>query len=259
MVQNPIYNDIKKATVAIVLFHPERMPECPFTIIGSGFCVHEKGLIVTCEHVFKSFFNQEDHQKAMNKKDGEISGLRGSVPTVIFFGTEPMGKEILVFSVPVTDAVAVKGYDLALLKVPVHKEFSKGYPILKIAEYSELHETMEIGTCGFPLGNILQQQLGTITSSFTKGMISSIIPAPHIQKEYLKGFQLDLTATNGNSGGPVFSLSNGHVLGVLQGGAVHPDDGRPVQGITKAEPIYPLLENNLFERLLNGIKLPKTA
>jgi S1-C subfamily serine protease len=107
---------------------------------------------------------------------------------------------------------------------------------------------MEVGTCGFPLGNLLQEQLGTVTSSFTKGIISSIISAPGALCKDVKGFQLDLTATNGNSGGPVFSLQTGEVLGVLQGGARHPD-GYMVQGITKAEPIYPLLQNDPIERL----------
>ena len=53
----------------------------------------------------------------------------------------------------------------------------------------------------------LHDQIGTVTSSFTKGMISSIIPAHGVAREHVRGFQLDLTATNGNSGGPVFSLA----------------------------------------------------
>ena len=108
---------------------------------------------------------------------------------------------------------------------------------------------MEIATCGFPLGDVLQDQLGTITSSFTKGMISSIIPAQGVSLQHLRGFQLDLTATNGNSGGPVFSLNTGKVFGVLQSGAVHPETGHDVQGLTRAEPIYPLFADDVLERL----------
>ena len=77
----------------------------------------------------------------------------------------------------------------------------------------------------FPLGSVLQEQLGTITSSFTKGMISSIIRAQGIAREHLRGFQLDLTATNGNSDGPVFCLATGHVFGALQSGPLHPQTG----------------------------------
>jgi len=78
------------------------------------------------------------------------------------------------------------------------------------------------GRVGF-VGRVRDDQLGTVTSSFTKGMISSIIPAQGVSLQHLRGFQLDLTAANGNSGGPVFSLQTGKVFGVLQGGAVHPD------------------------------------
>src|SRR6266853_5715251 len=142
------------------------------------------------------------------------------------------------------------GFDLAVLKLSTHPAFPEGYPTLPVADYSELHEMMEVATCGFPLGSVLQEQLGTITSSFTKGMISSIIPAQGIAREHLRGFQLDLTATNGNSGGPVFCLATGHVFGTLQGGALHPQTGHVVQGLAKAEPAYPLFDSGLIDKLL---------
>lgn len=124
--------------------------------------------------------------------------------------------------------------------------------------FAGLHEMMEIGTCGFPLGNVLQEQIGTVTSSFAKGMVSSIIPAANVACEHLRGFQLDLMATNGNSGGPVFSLTTGRVFAVLQGGVMHPG-GYPVQGLTKAEPIYPIFSNDLIGRLLKDSEPPTVA
>jgi hypothetical protein len=87
-------------------------------------------------------------------------------------------------------------------------------------------------------------------------MISSIIPIHGVPRDHLTGFQLDLTATNGNSGGPVFSVPSGKVFGVLQRGVQHPESGDIVQGITKAEPVYPVFENGLIERLLKGLGIP---
>jgi hypothetical protein len=87
-------------------------------------------------------------------------------------------------------------------------------------------------------------------------MISSIIPAPGIAREHVRGFQLDLTATNGNSGGPVFSLATGRVFGVLQGGVIHPKSSHIVQGLTKAEPIYPLFDTDLVDRLARDLPVP---
>lgn len=258
MSSKSIYESIKKATVAIAIAHPETLPKKPFTIIGSGFCIHKDGVIVTCEHVFKTFTHPESYQRcleAINEgKDSIISDLKGIVPHAIFF-SHSQGHEIFMNPVPIMNAVAKTDFDLAAFKLQKHSSYSQGYPTLEIAEYGELYETMEVGTCGYPLGNFLQEQVGTVTSSFTKGMISSIIPAPNIAREQVRRFQLDLTATNGNSGGPVYSLATGKVFGVLQGGVVHPDTKQSVQGLSVAEPIYPLLENGLINRLAASVPM----
>lgn len=254
----PIYDAVKKATVAIVVSLSDRIPQRPFAIVGSGFCIHPAGVVVTCEHVFKAFVDPESHQRmmqAVREDDGQLFPMQMMVPYAVFYGGVH-GTEIHMHPVPIVNAVTVKDFDLAALKLHKHPAFSQGYPTLPIADYSELHEMMEVATCGFPLGEALQDQIGTITSSFTKGMISSIIPAPGIAREHLRGFQLDLTATNGNSGGPVFTLATGRVFGVLQRAVVHPENGSIVQGLTKAEPIYPLFDTGLVDRLARGLQVP---
>jgi S1-C subfamily serine protease len=105
-----------------------------------------------------------------------------------------------------------------MLRVLPHTAFPSGYPALESEDYEAVTEGDEVGTCGFPLGNYLHEQLGTVTSSFTTGVISSIISSPGVGKEVVKGLQLGLTATHGNSGGPMFSLASGKVFGVLQRG-----------------------------------------
>jgi S1-C subfamily serine protease len=246
-----VYDAVKKATVAIVLEHPERVPAKPFTIVGSGFCIDPRGIVVTCEHVFRPFVDPDAYKKLMEAvSDGRPAAsfeAQAFRPTAVFH-SHVEGTRVYMPLVAVDNVVTKTNFDLAALKLHSHAAFKTGFPSLPIAPYEDIHEMMEVGTCGFPLGNVLQEQLGTVTSSFTKGIISSIIPAPGARCEDVKGFQLDLTATNGNSGGPVFSLQTGEILGVLQGGAMHPH-GYAVQGITKAEPIYPLLQNDLIERL----------
>jgi Trypsin-like peptidase domain len=241
-----IYETIKRATVAIVATHPDTLPARPFTIVGSGFCIHPEGIVVTCEHVFKPFVDPDGYQRVMQEKEPiEVKSIR---PHAVFhYGV--VGTEVHMILVPIVYATTKTNFDLAVLKLHPHVALAHKFPTLEIADYSEVHEMMEVGTCGYPLGDILQQQIGTVTSSFTKGMISSIIPAPGAAREQVRGFQLDLTATNGNSGGPVFSLATGKVIGVLQSGVMHPG-GHPVQGLTKAEPIYPIFENDLIERML---------
>jgi S1-C subfamily serine protease len=246
-----IFDRVKKATVAIVIAHPEKLPKKPFTIVGSGFCIHPQGIVVTCEHVFKSFVDPEAYKKVMAAA-GEVSAepmeVKSIVPHAVFH-SHIDGTQVHMIPVPIVNAITKTNFDLAAFKLHPHKALAGNFPTLPIADYAEIHEMMEIGLCGYPLGNVLQEQLGTATSSFTKGVISSIIPAPGIACEHLRGFQLNLTATNGNSGGPVFSLATGHVFGVLQRGLSHPG-GYLVQGLTKAEPIYPILEHNSVDRLL---------
>jgi len=245
-----IYEAVKKATVAIVASHPQTFPQRPFTTYGSGFCIHAEGVVVTCAHVFKAFMDDPNQVRAIQSSgsDAPKTGMM-TVPHVIFLGGVE-GTDVVMHAVSITDAVLVTGFDIALLRFSRHPPFQQGYPTLQVAEYNELHEMMEVATCGFPLGDSMHAQLGTVTSSFTKGMISSIIPAAGVARKHLKGFQLDLTATNGNSGGPVFSTATGHVIGILQGGAIHPETNQVVQGIAKAETIYPIFDDDLINKLL---------
>ena len=241
MTLSSIYEAVKRATVAIVAVHTDRLPQRPFDIVGSGFCIHADGVIVTCKHVFEAFV------PPVPGGSGPVHAR--AIPQAVFYGGV-QGTQIHMHAVSIIGAGIENGFDLAVLKLSSHPAFPEGYPALAVADYSELHEMMDVATCGFPLGSVLQEQLGTITSSFTKGMISSIIPAQGIAREYLRGFQLDLTATNGNSGGPVFSLATGHVFGTLQGGALNPQTGHVVQGLAKAEPLYPLFDSGLIDKLL---------
>jgi S1-C subfamily serine protease len=250
-----IYDAVKKATVAIVAEIPGNIPQRPFTIFGSGFCIRPEGVVITCEHVFKAFVEPESYQRLMQlngRNDAQSVSVKSIVPHAMFY-SGVNGSEIRMDAVSIATGVAMKDFDLAALKLHTHPAFPQGYPTLPIADYSEIHEMMEVATCGFPLGEALHDQIGTVTSSFTKGMISSIIPAQGIALRHLRGFQLDLTATNGSSGGPVFSLATGRVFGVLQGGVIHPENGQIVQGLTKAEPIYPLFDTDLLDRLAHGI------
>lgn len=60
-----IYDTVKRATVAIVAAQPQTLPAKPFTIVGSGFCIHPEGVVVTCEHVFKTFVDPDGYKRVM--------------------------------------------------------------------------------------------------------------------------------------------------------------------------------------------------
>lgn len=248
---------IKRATVAIALF-PDEPPvdkhETPFTIVGTGFCIDSAGIIVTCEHVLSAFTPDIRQAIAALPKDNGRPGilplkdLRILVPHVLFFLPSDSGEELPVLPVRVANAVAKLEYDLGAIRIGPHAAYPGGYPRLSIEPFEKIHEGMELATCGFPLGNALQKQLGTMSSSFTRGILSSIAPAAGAKEEFVKAFQLDITATFGNSGGPVFSWASGAVLGVLQGGPVQ-RTGEPLPGLARAKPIYRILRDGTIARL----------
>ena len=158
-------------------------------------------------------------------------------PFAVFYDTQTLASEGQILAIPCQfqNVVAKTDFDLAMVRVVRHQAFKAGFPHVELQECEPVSEGDEIATCGFPLGNMLHDSLGTVTSSFTQGLVSSIIPAPGAPKEYLKGFQLDLTAAPGNSGGPVFSMEYGKVFGVLSVGL-----GESLKTLVKAEQVYPI-------------------
>jgi S1-C subfamily serine protease len=255
-----LFKRVKRATVALGVMDPTSKA-APFQILGTGFCIDATGIVITCRHVLDAFMSkpimqqiQEMAQEEHNQDEdvlvtGPLSEFRVIRPYAIFYDTESSRENMYAFPVPVEHAMAKTDFDLGMVRVPLHVRYKPaGYPTLEIEDYENVEEGDEIALCGFPLGTFLQQQLGTITSSFSKGIVSSIIPAPGIAVEYVKGFQLNIAATHGNSGGPVFSLTSGKVFGVLTEGL--PDrDGLIVPGIVKAEPVYPVLEHDSVKRM----------
>jgi S1-C subfamily serine protease len=248
---------IKRATVAIALV-PDQPPaddrETPFTIVGTGFCIDPDGIVITCEHVLRAFAPgiRQAIAALPNEKAAPglrpLKGLSMLVPHVLFFVAGQSEEELLVLPVPVSNAVAKLEYDLGAIRVQRHAALPSGYPALAVEPFEDIYEGMDLATCGFPLGNDLQHQLGTMTSSFTRGILSSVAPAANSRVDLVTGFQLDITATFGNSGGPVFSWSSGRVLGVLQGGPTL-QSGKPLPGLARAEPIYRILRDGTLDRL----------
>jgi len=249
-----IYDNIKKATVAVAALNKKEAKE-PFTIFGSGFCIDSIGIVITCRHVVEAMMSKSiEKQIAESPAKGPPDQIRPLVPVTvitphaIFYDTTSSKYDIIAIPARVRNVIAKIDYDLAALYLQPHTSMSKGYPYIECEDFEDIGEGDDIGVCGFPLGNYLYEQLGTVTSSFTRGILSSIIPGPNVSLEYLKGFQLNVTATHGNSGGPVFALNSGKVFGVLTYGVTHPS-GDLLQGLVKAEPVYPVYNDEFIERL----------
>jgi hypothetical protein len=248
-----IYSKVKDATVALAVLK-EGDPQRPFEIVGSGFCVDLSGIVITCAHVLSAFMTKPIHQqiaeisdKEKHKEEQRVCPVSLVRPHAVFYRVASPEK-LHAFPSMVDHIMAKTDFDLGMVRLLPHTAFPDGYPYLEIEDYTEISEGNEVVTCGFPLGAYLHDQLGTVTSSFTRGIISSIIPAQGVAVEYLEGFQLNLTAAYGNSGGPVVSLSSGNVLGVLQGGVLD-YQGKILPGLSRAEPVYPVLSHDALSRI----------
>lgn len=245
MGQKEVFKKVKRATVAMAMVDFNNSTK-PFEIIGSGFCIDSSGVVATCRHVLSAFMSKpidqqikEGQAKEENKgKDKQILGPFNLIrPFAIFFDTECSSSKLFALPTVVDMVIAATDKDIGIVRVLKHKYFDKGYPFLEIENYEDINEGDDVAICGFPLGTYLKERLGTVTSSFAKGIISSVIPSPGVSVDILQGFQVNITATHGNSGGPVFSLASGKVFGVLSEGLPDPS-GKLIDGIAKAVPIY---------------------
>lgn len=255
-----IFQRVKRATVAIAMLQKEPVnmqTEVPYEIIGSGFCIDPSGIVITCRHVIDAFMSKSIEDQISDAKSDPsvskkeiipISPGKVVIPYALFYDTTVSKGQIVVSAVGGGNMIALEDYDIAVMYLGPRAGGKKEYPFLRVEDYSKIQEGKDIGICGFPLGNFLFKQLGTLTSSFTRGIVSSIIPSPDVSQEQLKGFQLNATATHGNSGGPVFSIDSGKVFGILSEGSVSPN-GNTLPGIVKAEPIYPAMETKVIDRV----------
>lgn len=110
--------------------------------------------------------------------------------------------------------------DLALLRFE-----GAAAPALQLASAEAIREGLQIAFMGFPIGNALG--FAPVTH---RGMISSIVPIAQpqagaqglneasirrLREGSFEVLQLDGTAYPGNSGGPVFDVDTGQVVGVI--------------------------------------------
>jgi S1-C subfamily serine protease len=241
------FASIKAATVAIAKV--DKIKPHIFEIVGSGVCIDPAGIVLTCEHVISAFMTVPipEQFKGKGKSSEPERGLIPPmiIPHAIFYKVDARGR-LIAFPCRVDQVLASTKQDVGLIRVLPHTALPEGYPAAQVEDYAEIHEGLEVGTCGFPLGNLLKEQIGAATSSFTFGRISTISPFEGVEKARVQMFQLDITATHGNSGGPVFNQSSQKVIGVLQGGIVHPS-GHLQPGLVRCEPAYGFVDDSVIE------------
>jgi len=188
---------VKPSVVVVGTHQRTRSPQ--FVMRGTGFAVGDGRLVATNAHVV---------QQAVDEGAGErlviVAHSGGS-------GAQPR---------PATVVEVDKAHDLALLRID-----GQALPALSLHEAEPVREGQSVAFTGFPIGGALG--LSPVTH---RGIISAITPivlpganarqlnarvVQQIREGSFDIYQLDATAYPGNSGGPLYEVSRGEVIGII--------------------------------------------
>ena len=178
-------SDIETRVVAICSGKPDTK-----NILGSGFIITKKGMVITADHVIF------DEQKNRVHRD--------------LFCSWPTYPEPLWFRLSINERFnqGEKERDIALLQITPDNRV-KSFPFLEIGGDFEIGDPVLV--TGFPLvfDKIYHWPL------FRRGIIAST----RYQHRNSRVIVLDLPAVDGYSGSPVFNMRNRKVVGIIMGGS----------------------------------------
>lgn len=144
--------------------------------LGAGFSIDDNGDILTANHV-----------------------ITGATETAIILNNGTL--------IPVSKASSIPDLDVAILYV------NSSVPSVKLQDGISSQIGMSIAFTGFPLSTSIEG--GNIPVKTTvKGSISAVIPFTYNNLP-APVYILGAAANKGNSGGPVFSLKTGEVVGII--------------------------------------------
>jgi S1-C subfamily serine protease len=204
-----IVADIQHAVFAVMRTRPEPQGGFRHWVLGSGFFVSSK-IFLTCAHVLM--------HPANSHIDGDrydLISIAGSIRVVWSIQNAIVGNNVHIF----------QNADLALLSVDGNQE----RPYLPL-EYGDIPVGAEIGVAGYPIPQlqVINGQLdltgliyrvakdvltATYTANFNTNTGATLTNIPVIEVNFL--------FVPGNSGGPIFSATNGRVIGYVQGFRTH--------------------------------------
>ncbi len=198
--QADLPNTIAKVKPAVVIVGTFKATNSPrFRLRGTGFVVGEGNWAVTNAHVIPEGADIDPDAKIVVQVRIGLNDLQMRTATVLDVD---------------------KLHDLALLQFE-----GPALPRLNLRDSDSVREGQAVAFTGFPIGGALG--FSAVTH---RGMVSSITPIalPSSNATQLNSrnvaslrsggfniFQLDATAYPGNSGGPLFDVDNGDVLGVI--------------------------------------------
>ena len=188
---------------------------------GTGFLASADGLVVTNAHVVK-----------------------GASPLLVAFQDKAPCAAVL--------AATDEALDLAVLRIARRPE---GHA--KLGDSDEVREGEDVALTGYPMAAELVKSGIPVYASTAKATINAVRPAPSpITGDPMTYLQFDAPVNPGNSGGPLFRLDNGKVIGVVQSKFAY--DQTQDTGLSFAIPINPVYKL-LQEARKNPVAPPNEA
>ena len=170
-----------------------------FIVGGTGFFVNDEGYVVTCYHVVEKIKNNELFIiKSDVIEEAKTAGMHEKMPV---YELQDVSK-FMKASVRLKDTIT----DLAILYT-MENETS----FLEIGNYELVEQGEEVIFLGFPFG------INKVIAH--KGMISYIgkISYSFFQNGIgIEAFQIDGIVNSGNSGGPVISIQQNKIIGIIK-------------------------------------------
>lgn len=188
-------------------------------IIGTGFVVHEAGVVATNRHVAEAMLNLPRHP--------ETGGLLAAALVFANVESEETGFGLAAHFIEIIQLQMISEFstsneffygeklpDLAFAQLAV-----RGLVPVTLAtvEWS-IRVGMEVATAGFPLGEdplVVNGFVGQGTPLLRRGIVSAVNPFPCPHPD---AFTIDVMSQGGASGSPIFRTDHDEVVGILYAG-----------------------------------------
>ena len=174
-----------------------------FDILGSGFAVARKHfgseVIVSAAHILRPPNQQPPptHIISVRMKRDRASGNWNQAPEIS--------------EIDPTAIVAHESHDLAVTRTDLRFGTNR---TLELAPQTRPSVGEEVATFGWPTTSQEGLKGGVYTPSALVGIISAIFPHPSLPRQTHAVYLAQLQTQAGSSGGPVFSMYTGRVIGV---------------------------------------------